>query len=480
MLLSDSYLCLWGKMKKFWISLGFVVITFFASQSAAATETPTADLDNSSIELNQEAHDVPETQTEYWIHGTGAHIAVTASYLDGVKSFAVWRGVTVEEAVNGWKYEQDFWTNYEQISEQFDGSLVSFSWLSHNLDLFEIPSHPVSVTELIINRQPTATERAILSWMPFDTKLIVRADLMSFDDLQSHTNAVARALQERFPGGSYTVGPMVNSNSVSIDVKTSTFEAFLGSDTTGYGNVTALITAYLESRREDLQLDLTEFYVWEHSVDVFEPQISLIGGTKILVDGQTCTAGFVATNGAEVGIITAAHCVTSGTVKFPNISSVLQVSTAHESVPANYGDLIWVGFEDTDGAPAFQQNWSSVRNVTGIAPITGAGGYQYCMFGVVTGQTCSVSLPGEYISSYSQTLWNGQVATVTLSGLRAWAAALSKPGDSGGPLFAGSKAAGICQGIGIAGGISRTLFTSLSAMSQISAQLLLFGSTGPI
>ena len=153
-----------------------------------------------------------------------------------------------------------------------------------------------------------------------------------------------------------------------------------------------------------------------------------------------CTTGFVVTDGARTGVLTAAHCPDTLVYRAPGggevpLEFVGQWGAQFQDVQVNVGD---VGdkplfFSDTSRSQARALTGARLRSAT-------RAGDTVCHRGEASGYSCSeVDLvdyapPGDLCGGPCHPVW----MTVTGPGCR--------NGDSGGPVFAGTVALGILKG----------------------------------
>jgi hypothetical protein len=168
------------------------------------------------------------------------------------------------------------------------------------------------------------------------------------------------------------------------------------------------------------------------------------GGTRVegadAVTGRhaVCTAGFVVTDGARTGLVTAAHC--------PDVLTYTEPGGTKVELPF-VGQWGW-SFQDVqvnvaDGAPLFYADAkkTEARVPEAVRPRAGTrAGDFVCHRGERTGYTCGeVELidfapPGDLCGGPCAASW------VTVAGPGCGG------GDSGGPVFAGTTAFGIMKG----------------------------------
>jgi hypothetical protein len=169
------------------------------------------------------------------------------------------------------------------------------------------------------------------------------------------------------------------------------------------------------------------------------------GGRVVGADAVTgrrtyCTTGFVVTDGARTGIVTAAHCPDEPTYFAPD----------GRQVALSFGGQWGWSFQDvqlhvSDEAqrPVFYADTAKteVRTLTGSRGRSGTrAGDAVCHRGETTGYSCSLveltdySPPGDLCGGPCDPVW------VTVAGPSC------RGGDSGGPVFSGTTAFGIVKG----------------------------------
>jgi hypothetical protein len=156
---------------------------------------------------------------------------------------------------------------------------------------------------------------------------------------------------------------------------------------------------------------------------------------------QFCTTGFVVTDGARTGVVTAAHCPDSLTYYDPERGAEVPL-TFVGGWGAQYQDVqVHVG--EAPHRPVFYADTAK----RALRPLTGArsresirGGETVCHRGEATGYSCAeVELthfapPGDLCGGPCDPVW------VSVAGPSC------RGGDSGGPVFAGTTAFGILKG----------------------------------
>ena len=156
------------------------------------------------------------------------------------------------------------------------------------------------------------------------------------------------------------------------------------------------------------------------------------GGDPIYAGGSRCSLGFNVTDGSAYYFLTAGHCTEVGST-WTDASGRTLGGNAGSSFPGNdYGIVRYSSApEDTQGG---------VTGAGGFQDITGAGD-------AAVGQTVTRSGSTTGVHSGQVTALNQTVnyAEGTVSGLIR-TTVCAEPGDSGGPLFAGSTALGLTSG----------------------------------
>lgn len=177
-----------------------------------------------------------------------------------------------------------------------------------------------------------------------------------------------------------------------------------------------------------------------------DENMAVEGGSRVVgvdpADGRryACTTGFVVTDGARTGVVTAAHCP-------DNLS---YIDTGHREIPLAYiGQWGW-GFQDvqvnvSDQAlrPLFYADTvkSLVRPVTGLRTRGSTrAGDMVCHRGEKTGYSCAQVELTDFAPSGDLCGGPCQPTWVSVAGPNC------RGGDSGAPVFIGTTALGIVKG----------------------------------
>jgi streptogrisin D len=171
------------------------------------------------------------------------------------------------------------------------------------------------------------------------------------------------------------------------------------------------------------------------------------GGQAILRSGSRCSAGFITRSGSGRNyVLTAGHCTNLGGTWTTSSGQTIG-PVAASSFPGNDYGAIRIS------NPAALDPRGGVLYDGAFQDITGAGrvtvGAEACKTGSTTGTTC-----GE-VQAYNVTVRyaEGTVFGLTRTNI------CTQPGDSGGAMFAGSRAQGITSG-GTIGGCNQPGFQS--------------------
>lgn len=160
----------------------------------------------------------------------------------------------------------------------------------------------------------------------------------------------------------------------------------------------------------------------------------LAGGAAIYTGGARCSLGFNVRSGSTYYALTAGHCTNIGSTWYSNSSNTTVLgSTAGSSFPGNdYGIIRLSQAAPNDGRVTLYngsyQDITSAGNASVGQRVTRSGSTS----GVHTGTVQAVNASVRY-------------AEGTVSGL-IQTNVCAEPGDSGGPLFAGSVALGTTSG----------------------------------
>jgi streptogrisin D len=172
------------------------------------------------------------------------------------------------------------------------------------------------------------------------------------------------------------------------------------------------------------------------------------GGQAILTGGSRCSAGFITRvpSSGNQYVVTAGHCTNIGT-NWRTSSGQTIGRTAASRFPGDDFGAIRIA------NPAALQPRGGVLNKGVFQDITGASrvpvNSTVCKTGSTTGTTCGRVLRYNATVNYPQ----GTVRGLTTTNV------CTQPGDSGGPLFAGSQAQGVTSG-GTVGSCSQAGFRS--------------------
>jgi hypothetical protein len=170
----------------------------------------------------------------------------------------------------------------------------------------------------------------------------------------------------------------------------------------------------------------------KHTPGVFKTTVA--GGDAIYVSGGRCSLGFNVRSGSTYYALTAGHCTNIGSTWYSNSSNTSVLgSTAGSSFPGNdYGIIRLSASAANDGRVDLYngsyQDITSAGNATVGQRVTRSGSTS----GVHTGTVQAVNTSVRYAE--------GTVSGVIQTNV------CSEPGDSGGPLFAGSTALGLTSG----------------------------------
>ena len=181
--------------------------------------------------------------------------------------------------------------------------------------------------------------------------------------------------------------------------------------------------------------------------DLIESNLSVDGGGRVegisSVTGRrnVCTSGFVVTDGAQVGIATAAHCPDELTYQDRDgtnlpLAFAGQWGLGYQDVQVNLSDQATEPLFYANRGAGTLRRLVSWRNVAG----TRAGEF-VCHYGESSGYSCALveltdyAPPGDLCGGPCSPTW------VTVKGPSCI------PGDSGGPVFSGGIAFGLAKGV---------------------------------
>jgi streptogrisin D len=189
---------------------------------------------------------------------------------------------------------------------------------------------------------------------------------------------------------------------------------------------------------------------------------AFFGGQAIRADRSRCSAGFNtrAASGKQY-VVTAGHCTNIGTNWTTSSGQTIGATAASRFPGDDFGTIRIAN-------PAALQPRGGVLNNGAFQDITGASrvpvNSTVCKTGSSTGTTCGRVLRYNTTVNYPQ----GTVRGLTTTNV------CTQPGDSGGPLFAGSQAQGVTSG-GTVGSCSQAGFRSF--FQPVDEILSVFGLT---
>ncbi|MEU9718789.1 S1 family peptidase [Streptomyces sp. NPDC047976] len=157
----------------------------------------------------------------------------------------------------------------------------------------------------------------------------------------------------------------------------------------------------------------------------------LSGGDAIYANSWRCSLGFNVRSGANYYILTAGHCTEGAGTWWTNSSHTTVVgSTAGSSFPTNdYGLIKYASNSPVPPGTVGSQDISSAVNATVGMSVKRRGSTTGTHSGSVTGLNATVNYGGGDIVY-------GMIRTNVCA----------EPGDSGGPLYSGSRAVGLTSG----------------------------------
>ncbi|MFJ4918614.1 S1 family peptidase [Streptomyces sp. NPDC088725] len=170
----------------------------------------------------------------------------------------------------------------------------------------------------------------------------------------------------------------------------------------------------------------------KHTPGTFRKLVA--GGDAIYVSGARCSLGFNVRSGNTYYALTAGHCTNIGSTWYTNSANTSVLgSTAGSSFPGNDYGIIQLSASAANDGRVNLYNGS-------YQDITSAGNAS-----VGQGVTRSGSTSGVHTGTVQAVNTSVRYAEGTVSGL-IQTNVCAEPGDSGGPLFAGSTALGLTSG----------------------------------
>nr|WSX52617.1 S1 family peptidase [Streptomyces sp. NBC_00974] len=157
----------------------------------------------------------------------------------------------------------------------------------------------------------------------------------------------------------------------------------------------------------------------------------LSGGDAIYASGWRCSLGFNVRSGSTYYVLTAGHCTDGAGTWWTNSSHTTTIgSTVGSSFPTNdYGLIKYASNSPVPPGTVGGQDITSAVNATNGMSVTRRGSTTGIHSGTVTGLNATVNYGGGDIVY-------GMIKTNVCA----------EPGDSGGPLYSGSRAVGLTSG----------------------------------
>ncbi|MET9468368.1 S1 family peptidase [Streptomyces sp. NPDC006544] len=157
----------------------------------------------------------------------------------------------------------------------------------------------------------------------------------------------------------------------------------------------------------------------------------LSGGDAIYASSWRCSLGFNVRSGSTYYVLTAGHCTDGAGTWWTNSSHTTTVgSTVGSSFPTNdYGLIKYASNSPVPPGTVGSQDITSAVNATTGMSVTRRGSTTGIHSGTVTGLNATVNYGGGDIVY-------GMIKTNVCA----------EPGDSGGPLYSGSRAVGLTSG----------------------------------
>lgn len=349
--------------------------------------------------------------------GAAPHVQTTAQAFDrDAAEYARQHGLGLDESARRLRAQEASVAATDRIAREFAGRLAGIS----------IEHHPVyRIAVLLTGSAPVAGRTVFAGGM--DVPIVFRTGAAATREriaeaIVLHREAIRSAL------------PIAQG--MGVDLAT--------------GELVVIVRAALdpdEQAASDADLEaLTGVPVRLRMLDGADVDLSLEGGSRAEGvdpnDGRryVCTTGFVVTDAARTGIVTAAHCPDALTVYAPD----------GHATPLDFVGQWGVGYQDVQvhvggesRGPTFYADASpdAVRTLTGARRRTSTrAGEAVCHRGEATGYSCSqVELVdyaplGDLCAGPCDPVWT-TVAGPSCRG-----------GDSGGPIFNGTVAFGIAKG----------------------------------
>lgn len=157
----------------------------------------------------------------------------------------------------------------------------------------------------------------------------------------------------------------------------------------------------------------------------------LSGGDAIYTSGWRCSLGFNVRSGSTYYVLTAGHCTDGAGTWWTNSSHTTVIgSTVGSSFPGNdYGLIKYASNSPVPPGTVGGQDITSAVNATNGMSVTRRGSTTGIHSGTVTGLNATVNYGGGDVVY-------GMIKTNVCA----------EPGDSGGPLYSGTRAVGLTSG----------------------------------
>ncbi|GAA2293132.1 hypothetical protein GCM10010149_46040 [Nonomuraea roseoviolacea subsp. roseoviolacea] len=401
------------------------------SGAATGGETPKAE-----AVTQDDSADVPEESgPEETAEDTASVGNVDAAEMEDLRQAATEEGITLEEAVARYGWQDDFVRVANEARDSFpdtyagaviseDGSSASIAFKGEApttvTNLAKTVRHPVKV----FGGRPYSEEELRQTLKATHYEILARPDVAtSAGEYDVQTGVITIRTQPKEP--------------ITDPAAKERFRA-------------SLLPARLASANPAIKVDIEVADQLE-----YQPQAYLRGGGLLNTTGGEahCTTGFTVKKGSTTGVTTAAHCGYPSKQRYHNHdTNDYTIVTRKGSHSGGHGDVAWFSRGSYTAAKTFYYNKGKTRYVDETR--WAVQGVRLSNYGRTSGYKSSAKI-------YRINLCFDQECDMV-----AMDKAVTKPGDSGGPWFNGTSAYGIHSGVAKVGGKSRSVYSEVRYLPQ--------------
>lgn len=395
------------------------VLSFYGTESGNGGPTLTVNYALAPGADDESADPPPAIMTAY---------GVDSDELDDLTEIAAQQGITVQNAVDLYGWQNDYSLDIQKLRTSFGDS---FAWSQAN------SSGGAGVTVHFKGAVPAGASSVM-------SNLQVPVNLVS-DALytESEMDAVLDSAHDAIVAAS---GPDA-AVATSFNVRSNTLSASVDDPgaTMSDADREAVAISAIENATNSSTLPNIDVKTDPDAVVA----TTLFGGSVIQEDANswTCTSGFpvnVHLQNQSVGLVTADHC--SNTLPFYVAqSSRNRLYDRNRSADTDDGDIQFHFTHDEEVGHSFYVNPGKRHRLAALNYPTWDD--KLCVFGRVTNKKKCATVAERVDVTYRGDVDGDQHATRTYHHLWMLNDNVSKPGDSGGPVFRGGNAYGLISGI---------------------------------